>query len=130
MSAHRWHDIDSFIVSGYTYDANENSYSCAVGLGLDLDIPTNSNWTPCLHAGGGPIWGGKTNDAAWAFGWGIGVTYATSEGVDVFGQVIYGWAPPQTIDNVNTDGSGALGVEAGLRFRLSMKLNNLIFNTL
>ena len=118
ISAHRWHDIDSFSVGGHKYDSDVKNYFWRVGLGLALDIPTNSNWTPYLHAGGGPIWGDKTNDAAWAFGGGIGVTYAASEGVDVFDQVIYGWAPPQTIDNVNTDASGALGVEAGLRFRL------------
>ena len=53
-----------------------------------------------------------------AFAGGIGVTYEASEGVDVFGQVVDGWAPPQTIDNINTDTSGALGLEAGLRFRL------------
>ena len=85
---------------------------------MALDILTNSNWMPYLRAGVGPIWGDRTNDAAWAFGGGIGVTYAASEGVDVFGQVIYGWAPPQTIGNVNTDASGAFGVENGLRFRL------------
>ena len=95
-----------------------NNYFQRVGLGLALDIPANSNSTPCLRAGGGPAWGWKANDAAGAFGRGVGVTYEASEGVDVFGQVDDGWAPPQTIDNINTDASGALGLEAGLRFRL------------
>ena len=95
-----------------------NNYFWRVGLGLALEIPTNSNWTPCIHAGGGPIWGDKTNDAAWVYGGGIGVTCAASEEVYVFGQVSYSWDPPQAIDNVNTDSSGAFGVETGLRFRL------------
>ncbi|KZR63122.1 hypothetical protein [Prochlorococcus sp. MIT 1306] len=118
MSAHRWHDIGSFSGGGYKYDPNMNNLFWRVGLGLALDIPTNSNCTPCLHAGGGPIWGDKTNDAAWVYGGGIGVTYAASEEVDVLGQVSYGWAPLQTIDNVNTDASGPFGAEAGLCFRL------------
>ena len=95
-----------------------NNYFQRVGLGLALDIPANSNWTPCLRAGGGPTWGWKANDAAGAFVGGIGVAYEASEGVDVFGKVVDGWAPPQTIDNINTDASGALGVEAGLQFCL------------
>ena len=61
-------------VGGYKYDFDVNNYFWRVGLGLALDIPTNSNWTPYLHAGGGPIWADKTNDAALAFGGGIGVT--------------------------------------------------------
>ena len=116
--ARGWSYIDSVSVSGYKFDADENNYFWSVGLGLALDIRTNSNWTPCLHSNGGPTWGDNTDDAAWGYGGGVGVTYAASEEVDVYGQVGYGWAPSQTIDNFDADGSGQFGVEAGVRFRL------------
>ena len=41
ISAHRWHDIDSFSLNGHKYDFDENNYLWSVGLGLALDIPTN-----------------------------------------------------------------------------------------
>ena len=75
-----------------------NNYFQRVDLGLALNILANSNWTPCLRAGGAP----RANNVAGAFGRGVGVACEASEGVDVFGQVVDGWAPPQTIDNINT----------------------------
>ena len=113
-----WSYVDSFTVSGYKFDSGDNNYGWGVGLGLALDIPTNSKWTPYLHVGGGPAWGDNVDDVAWGYGGGVGLTYAASQEVDVYGQVGYGWAPSQTIDGFNADGSGEFGVGAGVRFRL------------
>ena len=116
--ARGWSYLDNVSVSGYKYDVDDNNYAWGVGLGLALDIPTNSKWTPYLHASGGPSWGDDTDDVAWGYGGGIGVTYAASQEVDVYGQVGCNWAPSQTIDSFDADGSGQFGVGAGVRFRL------------
>ena len=113
-----WGHTDNVNYRGIEYDVDDDAYGWGVGLGLAVDIETDSDWTPYVSISVGSGWGDDTDDNVWSYGAGIGVSYATSEKVDVYGQIGYGWVPSQEVDSIDFDSYGQFVIGAGVRFRM------------